>query len=89
MAMISSVATKPVIARARQYRVRRSITPTDDYLAIWDAYNGTDTGTNITGTQPPGRSQRLLVGHAVISLSTGYVDITVDDTYSYVAVEVL
>ena len=38
----------------------------DDYLAIWDAYNGTGTGTDMDGTPGGlGRLHLLLVGHSL------------------------
>jgi len=65
----------------------------DDYLAIWDGYNG--TGTDIAGV-PPGWDDDVdywsatpaASGHAYIGLNVGYV--TYDGSlYYYVAVEVL
>jgi hypothetical protein len=70
----------------------------DDYLAIWDAYNGTKTGTYIAGV-PPGWYDDIYYwsatpaasGHAGVSLTYGYVGYSYDYNYdiSYVAVEVL
>jgi hypothetical protein len=66
----------------------------DDYLAIWDAYNGTGTGTGMNGT-PPGwgglayywSATPSASGHALIYLYDGHV---VNHTFGghYVAVEV-
>ena len=66
----------------------------DDYLAIWDAYNGTGTGTGMDGT-PGGWFDNVSYwsatpsasGHALIDLDSGYVT-DVIDSYVYVAVEV-
>ncbi len=68
----------------------------DDYLAIWDAYNGTGTGTVMNGT-PPGwvddnfywSATPAASGHAYLYLSTGGVNVTYDSLGTYVAVEVL
>ena len=67
----------------------------DDYLAIWDAYNGTGTGTGDYGT-PGGWDDGVnywsatpsASGHADISLFDGYVDDSYGGYYHYVAVEV-
>jgi Ca2+-binding RTX toxin-like protein len=68
----------------------------DDYLAIWDAYNGTSTGTDIDGT-PPGwyvyfyywSATPAASGHAYFVPSYGFVNYDVDYKGFYVAVEVL
>ncbi len=67
----------------------------DDYLAIWDAYNGTGTGRDIDGT-PPGwggtfywSATPAASGHAGIGLYGGYVGYGSDGSDTYVAVEVL
>ena len=69
----------------------------DDYLAIWDGYNGTSTGANIVGT-PPGwdddynywSATPAASGHANLGLGYGYVTYYYDHfDSSYVAVEVL
>jgi hypothetical protein len=65
----------------------------DDYLAIWDANNGTGTGTD-KALMPPGwvaydyywSATPAASGHAGIHLPYGYVS---DRTYGYVAFEVL
>ena len=67
----------------------------DDYLAIWDAYNGTGTGTGMNGT-PGGweggaywSATPSASGHVGIGLYDGLVRTSYDSGYSYVAVEVL
>ena len=68
----------------------------DDYLAIWDAYNGTGTGTDVNGT-PGGwgdydrywSATPSASGHVGIGLYDGLVRTSYDSGYSYVAVEVL
>jgi hypothetical protein len=67
----------------------------DDYLAIWDAYNGTGTRTGMDGT-PGGwgdgpyywSATPSASGHAGFSLSGGYVNSHDDYSIVYVAVEV-
>ena len=67
----------------------------DDYLAIWDAYNGTGTGTGDYGT-PGGwhdtygywSATPSASGHAFVSLGTGNGTVTYDGISYYVAVEV-
>ncbi|TXT24292.1 MAG: fg-gap repeat-containing protein, partial [Gallionellaceae bacterium] len=68
-----------------------------DLLAIWDGYNGTGTGTAINGT-PSGWAPNYYWsatpstnGHALVSLSSGYVrDFGDSDNFSnYVALQVL
>jgi hypothetical protein len=76
----------------------------DDLLAIWDAYNGTGTDTNIKGTPSgwqasyywsatsEGFNGPLNSGspvHAYISLVNGGVGVNVDHVTSYVALQVL
>ena len=67
----------------------------DDLLAVWDAYNGTGTQTNISGT-PTGwqsayywSSTTSNLGHALVGLSTGYVWNYPDTNNYYVALQVL
>jgi len=68
----------------------------DDYLAIWDGYNGRMTGTNIGGMPPAWvnsvywSATPTVLGHAVVRL-TGYVHEAygIDSAFCYVAVEVL
>lgn len=65
----------------------------DDYLAIWDANNGTGTGTRMDGT-PGGwlggywSATPSTSGHAIIGLVTGGVGYDYDGSSYYVAVEV-
>jgi large repetitive protein len=72
----------------------------DDLAAIWDAFNGTSTGTNIQGFPSPSPSgwrqtdhwvaTPTATGHAIFSLAVGYVSTSFLDTNtSYVAFEVL
>ncbi len=67
----------------------------DELLAIWDAYNGTGTGTNLNGT-PPGwlasaywSATPSASGHAEVALSTGYVPDFTDINSLNVALQVL
>jgi uncharacterized delta-60 repeat protein len=70
-----------------------AINPTyDDLLAVWDAYNGTGTGTDVNGT-PPGWYDTVYFsatpsasGHAAVVLFYGLVG---DGDGAYVALEVL
>ena len=67
----------------------------DDYLAIWDAYNGTGTGRNMNGT-PGGwhdftgywSATPSASGHAFVHLGNGDVFGNVDNFITFVAVEV-
>jgi hypothetical protein len=67
----------------------------DDLLAIWDAFNGTGTQTNISGTPTGWQSNYYWsasssnLGHALVGLSTGYVWNYPDTNNYYVAVQVL
>jgi hypothetical protein len=68
-------------------------------LAVWDAYNGTGTGTNINGTPAGWQPSQYwsatpsASGHANVSLSNGYVVDSYDYYYDYnnfyVALQVL
>ena len=67
----------------------------DDYLAVWDAYNGTGTSTNVNGV-PSGWPLSLYFsatpsasGHAFVSLGSGSVGDYVDHWDLYVALQVL
>ena len=67
----------------------------NELLAIWDAYNGTGTGTNINGT-PSGwqaygywSATPSASGHAFVYLYYGYVYDNLDNLNSYVALQVL
>ena len=69
----------------------------NDLLAIWDAYNGTGTGTNsgVSG-QPSGwgnaywtASQITPGNHARLDFGNGYVASVADTNSWYVAVQVL
>ena len=67
----------------------------NDLLAIWDAYNGTGTGTFDNGT-PSGwqafaywSATPSASGHAYVFLDGGYVGDRRDDGYDYVALQVL
>ena len=67
----------------------------NELLAIWDAYNGTGTGTNINGT-PSGwqansywSATPLASGHAIVYLNPGYVGNNLDPYDYYVALQVL
>ena len=67
----------------------------DDLYAIWDAFNGTGSGTNMTGV-PSGwyndfywSATPSASGHAVVYLSDGYVNVHYDSGNNYVAFEVL
>jgi Ca2+-binding RTX toxin-like protein len=67
----------------------------DDYLAIWDAYNGTGTGTVMDGV-PGGWGDYPIYwsatpsasGHASLTLDSGYVNTSEDFGTHFVAVEV-
>ena len=67
----------------------------DDLLAVWDAYNGTGTQTNISGTPTGWQSAYYWsattsnLGHALVGLSTGYVWNYPDTNNYYVALQVL
>ena len=74
----------------------------DDLLAIWDAYNGTGTGTGTDGTPSGWQSDDgfwsatpsvsgvpLSSGHAVVDLDEGDVDHIHDNYVTYVALQVL
>jgi hypothetical protein len=67
----------------------------DDLLAVWDAYNGTGTGTGDTGTPSGWRAgyywsaSSWASGHAAVGLVTGYVNAYYDDSTRYVALQVL
>ena len=67
----------------------------NDLLAIWDAYNGTGTGTNVDGT-PSGwqadgywSATPSASGHAYVYLPDGYVRDYLDGGGNYVALQVL
>ena len=67
----------------------------NDLLAIWDAYNGTTTGTNVSGT-PSGwgaagywSATTSTSGHAGVYLNNGYVSDDVGTDSRYVALQVL
>ncbi|MEI6762411.1 MAG: hypothetical protein WCO22_18370, partial [Betaproteobacteria bacterium] len=67
----------------------------DDLLAVWDAYNGTGTGTVISGA-PSGWQANLYwsatsstSGHANVGLHTGYVFDYADDAGLYVVLQVM
>jgi hypothetical protein len=68
----------------------------NDMLVIWDALNGTGTGTNVSGL-PPGwinsnyhSATTTATGHAYFAFSNGGVTTTADNTSnSYVALQVL
>jgi hypothetical protein len=67
----------------------------DDLLAVWDAYNGTGTGTGATGT-PSGwqassywSATSSASGHAGVYLDFGGVLDYYDSLTSYVALQVL
>ena len=66
-----------------------------DLLAVWDAYNGTGTGTNINGTPADWQANGYwsatpwASGHATVGLYDGYV-FPLSDTYNTcVALQVL
>jgi hypothetical protein len=67
----------------------------DDLLAVWDAYNGTGTQTNISGTPTGWQTDYYWSatvsnkGHALVGLSTGYVWNYPDTNNYYVALQVL
>jgi hypothetical protein len=67
----------------------------DDLAAIWDAHNGTGTGTGGSGTPSGWQNSNYWSatpssnGHAGIILGNGLVFITDDSSYFYVALEVL
>ncbi len=67
----------------------------DDLLAIWDAHNGSGTGTGTAGI-PPGwngndywSATPSAWGHAFVSLDIGYVLDVADTNSYYVALQVL
>jgi hypothetical protein len=67
----------------------------NELLAIWDAYNGTGTGTGTQGT-PPGwlagaywSATPSGSGHARVGLDTGNVSAFADSINGYVALQVL
>jgi hypothetical protein len=68
----------------------------DDLLAIWDNYNGATTGTDLGGV-PPGWQSSFMYwsatpsasGHAVVTLTSGFVDNFNDALGVYVALQVL
>ena len=67
----------------------------NELLAIWDAYNGTGTGTNSNGT-PSGWQAHLYwsatpsaSGHANVNLNNGNVNDNNDNNNNYVALQVL
>ena len=67
----------------------------NDYLAIWDAYNGTGAGTNINGT-PAGwqangywSATPWASGHVTVGLYDGYVFPLSDNYSTCVALQVL
>ena len=67
----------------------------NELLAIWDAYNGTGTGTNSNGT-PSGwqagdywSATPETFGHAIFDFATGIVGDNVDLNNGYVALQVL
>jgi len=67
----------------------------DDLLAIWDAYNGVSTGTNIDGTPSGWRANGYWSatpssdGHASVGLNAGFVLDNYDGFNSFVALQVL
>lgn len=62
----------------------------DDLLAIWDGYNGTGTGTNINGTPPGWQTYDYWsADRRNVVLALGYVYVSVDTPYNYVALQVL
>jgi hypothetical protein len=66
----------------------------DDYLAIWDAYNGAGTGTGVSGlpstwTDWFWSASPLGTGHAVVSLGLGRVHEGVDSASTMVVFQVL
>jgi hypothetical protein len=67
----------------------------DDLLAIWDAYNGTSTGTGISGTPGGWASGQYWTAtphsatHTVVNLGSGNTTIYNDTQSYYVALQVL
>ena len=67
----------------------------NDFLAVWDAYNGTGTGVNISGVPTGWASSSFWSatptssGHATVEMSTGAVFNNPDSQIWYVAVQVL
>jgi hypothetical protein len=68
----------------------------NDYLAIWDAYNGSGAGSANLDGAPPGwlsagywASTPTSVGHAGFAMFTGYIGNGSDDTPIYAALQVL
>ena len=67
----------------------------DELLAIWDAYNGTGTGTDISGTPTGWRASDYwsatpsASGHAYVLLYRGYVGDYFDSGIRFVALQVL
>ena len=67
----------------------------NDFLAVWDAYNGTGTGLNISGVPTGWASSSFWSatptssGHATVEMSTGAVFNNPDSQIWYVAVQVL
>ena len=67
----------------------------DDLLSIWDAFNGTGTGTNISGIPTDWGVANVWgattsdVGHVYLSMATGMLYKDVDTMTHYVALQVL
>ena len=67
----------------------------NDVLAIWDAHNGSGTGTNTSGTPAGWQASNYLSatpsasGHAYVSLNNGVVNTGTDNFTANVALQVL
>jgi hypothetical protein len=67
----------------------------NDLLAVWDAYNGTSISTNSAGTPPNWFASDYwtatpsTIGHATLSINSGFVGNMADTGNRYVALQVL
>jgi VCBS repeat-containing protein len=68
----------------------------NDLLAVWDAYNGTTTGTNLSGTPLNWQANNYWaatdvagVGHATVKLDSGNLNSFDDSKLYFVALQVL
>jgi hypothetical protein len=68
----------------------------NDLLAVWDAYNGTTTGTNLSGTPANWQANNYWtatdvagLGHATVNLSSGNLNGFDDSKLYFVALQVL
>jgi len=68
----------------------------NDLLAVWDAYNGTTTAKNVSGTPPNWQADNYWsatdatgVGHGTVNLSSGNLTSAGDNNLYFVALQVL